>query len=140
MKELQEKNGNSIIIITHDLGVVADIADDVVVMYAGKIVEKGSLNDIFYNSKHPYAWGLLNSMPRLDLKKEDKLSPIEGTPPDLFAPPAGCGFADRCEYCMNICKKEQPPHFEISEGHSSACWLLHEKAPKNIKNNAGGAD
>lgn len=140
MKDLQEKLDTSIIIITHDLGVVADIAQDIVVMYAGKVVENGTLEQVFYGSKHPYTWGLLNSVPRLDLNKKEELSPIEGTPPDLFAPPIGCAFADRCEYCMNICRRLQPELVEVEEGHHSACWLLHEKAPKNIKTNVGGAN
>lgn len=132
MKDLQKSLKTSIIIITHDLGVVADIAEDVVVMYAGKVVERGSLEDIFYESKHPYTWGLMKSVPRLDLDKKEELVPIEGTPPDLFAPPEGCAFADRCEYCMNICKKVQPEFTKVKEGHESACWLLHPEAPQNI--------
>jgi oligopeptide transport system ATP-binding protein len=130
MKDLQTKINTSIILITHDLGVVSNISQRVVVMYGGKIVEYGSTNDIFYNSKHPYAWGLLGSVPRMDLDKEkNRLSSIEGTPPDLFAPPAGCPFASRCEHTMKICKVKMPPEFKVGEGHASACWLNHPDAP-----------
>ncbi len=140
MKDLQQKLGTSIIIITHDLGVVADIAQDVVVMYAGKIVEKGTSQDVFYNPKHPYTLGLLKSVPRLDLVKNEELIPIEGTPPDLFAPPVGCAFADRCEYAMKICKRVQPEFVEVSDGHEAACWLLHKNAPKVGVINGGGTE
>ena len=130
MKDLQKELNTAIILITHDLGVVADMAQRIVVMYAGKIVESGSLDDIFYSPKHPYTWGLLKSVPRLDAKQKEELLPIEGTPPDLFAPPVGCGFAARCEYCMTICKEKQPEFSDVKEGHSAACWLLHPNAPK----------
>jgi oligopeptide transport system ATP-binding protein len=131
MKKLQKKINTSIIMITHDLGVVADIAQRIMVMYGGKIVERGSVDDIFYKSRHPYTWGLLNSVPRLDIdKKQERLSSIEGTPPDLFAPPKGCPFADRCEYAMKICREQMPPMFNIGENHESACWLNHPDAPK----------
>lgn len=130
MKDLQKKINTSIIMITHDLGVVADIAQRIMVMYGGKIVEKGTVNDIFYKSRHPYTWGLLKSVPRLDIDKEDeRLASIEGTPPDLFAPPKGCPFADRCEHSMKICREKMPPMFDIKEGHQSACWLNHPDAP-----------
>jgi oligopeptide transport system ATP-binding protein len=130
LRQIQQKTETSIILITHDLGVVAEMAQRVIVMYAGKIVEKGEINDIFYNPKHPYTWGLLRSVPRLDSDKHDELVPILGTPPDLYAPPKGCAFAARCPYAMEICKERDPEHFIISETHSSACWLLHEDAPK----------
>jgi oligopeptide/dipeptide ABC transporter, ATP-binding protein, C-terminal domain len=130
MKDIQQKTNTSIILITHDLGVVADIAQKVIVMYAGKVVERGTLDEIFSNPSHPYTWGLMGSVPRIDLDKEKDLTPIEGTPPDLFAPPVGCGFADRCKYCMKICKEKQPEFFEADDGHKSACWLLHPDAPK----------
>jgi oligopeptide transport system ATP-binding protein len=151
MLELQNKINTSIIIITHDLGVVAEISQRVIVMYGGKVVEYGSTDEIFYNSKHPYTWGLLNSVPRLDIvKEENRLSSIEGTPPDLFAPPSGCPFSDRCEYSMKICRKEMPENFNISEGHASACWLNHPEAPEvtppiqiiklNASDKTGGMD
>lgn len=130
MKEIQAKTNTAIILITHDLGVVADIAQKVIVMYAGKIVEMGTLDEIFMNPSHPYTWGLMDSIPRIDLDREKELTPIEGTPPDLFAPPVGCGFADRCKYCMKICKEHQPEFFTAEDGHMSACWLLHPDAPK----------
>jgi len=130
MKDLQNKIDTSIIIITHDLGVVADMAQRIVVMYGGKIIEYGSNEDIFYKSRHPYTWGLLNSVPRLDVRKQNnRLDSIEGTPPDLFSPPKGCPFAARCEYAMKICKKEMPPEYEISKGHISSCWINHPHAP-----------
>lgn len=131
MIDIQKKMGTSIIMITHDLGVVAKIAQKILVMYGGKIVEAGITDDIFYSSRHPYTIGLLGSVPRMDIdKKFNKLASIEGTPPDLFAPPNGCPFADRCEYAMEICRSEMPPMFDIKEGHTSACWLNHENAPK----------
>jgi len=130
LRQIQQKTETSIILITHDLGVVAEIAQRVIVMYAGKVVEQGDLNDIFYNPRHPYTWGLLRSVPRLDSNKNDELVPIPGTPPDLFAPPTGCAFAARCPYAMQICKEQDPEHFIVSESQSAACWLLHEDAPK----------
>jgi len=130
MRDLQEKTGASIIIITHDLGVVADIAQRVVVMYAGKVVEQGTVDDVFYNPQHPYTWGLLRSVPRLDSSKDEELVPIEGTPPDLFAPPKGCAFAARCPYAMEVCLEQDPETTKVNAGHSAACWLLHPNAPK----------
>jgi oligopeptide transport system ATP-binding protein len=130
MRDLQEKTGASIILITHDLGVVADIAQRVVVMYAGKVVEQGTLDDVFYNPQHPYTWGLLRSVPRLDNDEKEELIPIDGTPPDLIAPPKGCGFAPRCPYAMEVCMEQDPETTKINQGHSAACWLLHPNAPK----------
>ncbi len=130
MKNIREKTNAAIMIITHDLGVVANIAERVLVMYAGIIVESGSVDDIYYRSRHPYTWGLLKSIPRLDQDKEVKLSSIEGSPPDLFKPPAGCPFADRCEFAMEICKEQMPENYTIDQGHHCACWLLHPDAPK----------
>jgi len=130
MKELKSKLNTAIILITHDLGVVADLAERVIVMYAGKIIESGSLDDIFYNPQHPYTWGLLNSVPRLDLEKKEKLIPIDGTPPDLFAPPVGCAFAARCEYAMKICYEMYPDEYVVNDGHKVSCWLKHPMAPK----------
>ena len=116
-------------LITHDLGVVVDMADRIAVMYAGKIVEIGSVDDIFYDSCHPYTWGLLKSVPKLTEKNKTDLMSITGTPPDLYKPPAGCGFASRCEYAMKICYEHQPPLFDCGENHKSACWLKHRNAP-----------
>lgn len=133
MKELKTKINTSIILITHDLGVVAGLCQKVIVMYAGKIVEAGLLKDLFYNPKHPYTWGLLKSVPRLNEEKSTKLVPIWGQPPDLLAPPPGCRFAPRCKYAMKICEKELPPFFEIDFSHQSACWLLDPRALKIVK-------
>ncbi|RKD28993.1 ABC transporter ATP-binding protein [Thermohalobacter berrensis] len=130
MRDLQEKLDTAIILITHDLGVVADIANRVAVMYAGVIVETGTLDEIFYNPQHPYTWGLLQSVPRLDTKNKERLVPIEGTPPDLFSPPKGCPFAARCEHAMRICKEEFPEKTQVSDNHYVHCWLQHEMAPK----------
>lgn len=130
MKDLKSKVNSSIILITHDLGVVADLCTRINVMYGGIIVESGSDEDIFYNPKHPYTWGLLNSVPNPKSDIKEKLTPIEGQPPDLLKPPVGCPFAARCQYAMKVCIEKQPPLFEISKGHKSACWLNHENAPK----------
>ncbi|OGO77647.1 MAG: peptide ABC transporter ATP-binding protein [Clostridiales bacterium GWB2_37_7] len=130
MKELKSKLDTSIILITHDLGVVADMAERIIVMYAGKVVESGTVDEIFYNPKHPYTWGLLKSVPRLDAENKEELIPIIGTPPDLFAPPAGCAFAARCAYAMEVCYQQQPEDTVAENGHISACWLQHPLAPK----------
>ncbi|HHW03361.1 MAG TPA: ABC transporter ATP-binding protein [Thermoanaerobacterales bacterium] len=130
MKSFQKKFNTSIMLITHDLGVVANMADRVLVFYAGKIVESGNVDDIFYNPQHPYTWGLLNSVPGLHSHKKGKLISIEGTPPDLFSPPDGCGFAARCVYAMKVCKSIYPEMIDLGGGHQCACWLLHEKAQK----------
>lgn len=130
MKELREKLNSSIILITHDLGVVADLCSRINVMYGGIVVEEGTTEDIFYNGKHPYTWGLLRSVPNPKSELKEKLIPIEGQPPDLLKPPVGCPFAARCDYAMKICIQKQPPLFEINNGHRAACWLCHENAPK----------
>ena len=118
----------SVIFITHDLGVVANMADRIAVMYAGKIVEYGTVDDIFYDPKHPYTWALLTSMPDLDTK--EKLEAIPGTPPNLIYPPVGDAFAERNKYAMEIDFEEQPPLFKVSDTHYAATWLLHPNAPK----------
>ena len=123
MKDLQKKENTSIIFITHNLGVVAEICDRVSVMYAGRIVEQGKVNDIFYNPQHPYTRKLLASMPRLDEETSERLIPIEGTPIDLLNPPQGCNFGPRCDQCMKLCVKQKPPFAEVGDGHISACWL-----------------
>uniref|UniRef100_UPI00403EDF23 ABC transporter ATP-binding protein n=1 Tax=Solibacillus sp. FSL W8-0372 TaxID=2921713 RepID=UPI00403EDF23 len=120
--EIQQRTGVSIILITHDLGVVAKIADRIAVMYAGQVIEIGTKRDIFYNPQHPYTQGLLNSVPRLDLLEEE-LKPIDGTPPDLFAPPPGCAFAARCPKAMIVCNKVEPDTTVINEFHQVSCWL-----------------
>lgn len=130
MKSLKDRLGTSIILITHDLGVVADLCNRINVMYGGIIVEKGTDEDIFYRSRHPYTWGLMKSIPDHNSDVHEKLVPIEGQPPDLFKPPVGCPFAARCDYAMKICREEMPPLFKIAEGHESACYLNHPEAPK----------
>ena len=149
INKLKKERNLSVIFITHDLGVVANMADDIAVMYAGKIVEYGSADDIFYDPRHPYTWALLSSMPDLDTK--EKLDAIPGTPPNMIYPPVGDAFADRNKYAMQIDFEEQPPMFEISETHRAATWLLHPDAPKveipkiitdriaRMKQKAGGA-
>lgn len=129
MRDLQEKTGTAIILITHDLGVVANTASRVAVMYGGKIVETGKVDEIFYNPKHPYTWGLLGSMPKLDSKKVE-LQAIPGSPPDLADPPQGCPFVTRCPYAMKVCKNHMPEYTSLSETQKTACWLLDERAPK----------
>ncbi len=128
MMELKEKIGMSIIMITHDLGVVSSMCDKIAVMYGGKIVEYGSADDIFYHPKHEYTKGLLKSIPRLDAVEHEKLVPIEGSPVDVMNPPAGCPFAPRCESCMKICLRQMPEYTTIDEDHYSACWLLQKEA------------
>jgi oligopeptide/dipeptide ABC transporter, ATP-binding protein, C-terminal domain len=132
MNNLKKEFNTSIVIITHDLGVVARVAQRIAVMYAGKIVETGSARDIFYQPRHPYTLGLLESMPGSENNCGKKLASIRGTPPDLFAPPAGCGFAPRCKYCMNICRDSEPDEAVLDNGHKVVCWLLHEQAPKQV--------
>ena len=131
MKDLQKKTKMGIIFITHNLGVVADICDKVSVMYAGKIVEQGPVDDIFYKPAHPYTMGLLRSMPRVDAESYERLIPIDGSPVDMLNPPEGCPFAPRCEHCMKICLKKMPPYVEIGENHRSACWLRIQERLNN---------
>ncbi|RBP69992.1 oligopeptide transport system ATP-binding protein [Alkalibaculum bacchi] len=132
MKDIQEKLGMSIILITHDLGVVADMSDRVVVMYAGQIVEQGLTDEIFKNTSHPYTKKLLASVPSLDMNKDEALLSIDGTPPDLYIPPKGCAFYDRCDYAMKVCKDHMPQFTEHSSTHSSRCWLNHPMS-KDVK-------
>ena len=128
MKDIQAKLGMSIILITHDLGIVADMSDKVLVMYAGQIIEEASTKELFADTKHPYTIKLLNSVPRLDMDKDEPLHSIEGTPPDLYIPPTGCPFYDRCEYAMKICKDNMPDETQHSPTHKSRCWLNHPMA------------
>lgn len=130
LKSLQEKFKTSIIFITHDLGVVANVADRVAVMYAGQIIETGTVDEIFYDPRHPYTWGLLSSMPSLDDDDETELANIPGTPPDLTNPPKGDAFAPRNQYALAIDFEKEPPLFQISETHFAKTWLLHPDAPK----------
>ena len=128
INELKEKRHLSVIFITHNLGVVANMADDIAIMYAGKIVEKGTADDIFYHPAHPYTWALLSSMP--DLETKDRLDSIPGTPPNMILPPKGDAFAARNKYAMQIDFEEEPPFFDISPTHKAATWLLDPRAPK----------
>ena len=123
MMDLKEKLGMAIIMITHDLGIVASMCERIAVMYAGRIVEYGTTDDIFYNPKHEYTKGLLKSIPRLDATEHERLVPIEGTPVDMLNPPKGCPFAPRCEQCMRICLREMPPVTEFDEIHYTQCWM-----------------
>ncbi|RDW20451.1 ABC transporter ATP-binding protein [Oceanobacillus chungangensis] len=129
MKKVQEETNSALIFITHDLGVVANVADRVAVMYAGKVVEVGTVDDIFYNPKHPYTWGLLGSMPTLD-STDEELYAIPGSPPDLLNPPKGDAFAPRNKFALEIDTVMEPPMFKVSDTHYAATWLLHEDAPK----------
>lgn len=128
IKELQKEKNTSVIMITHDLGVVANIAQRIAVMYCGVIVETGLADDIFYNPKHPYTWALIQSVPRLDLENKQELATIPGTPPDLLNPPKGCPFSTRCTYCMPVCLERMPEETAFEEGHTAACWLHHPMA------------
>ena len=123
MMELKDRLGMAIIMITHDLGVVASMCERIAVMYAGRIIEYGTTEDIFYHPKHQYTKGLIRSIPRLDSKGHERLVPIEGTPVDLLNPPAGCPFAPRCDACMKICLREMPPVTNFGEIHHTQCWL-----------------
>ena len=128
LKKIRDEFNTSIILITHDLGVVADMCDRVYVMYGGKVVEEGSCNDIFYSGNHPYAWGLLRSVPNPMADMKGKLKPIDGQPPDLISPPKGCPFYARCDYAMKVCDMYMPEMTQISATQRTACWMLHEFA------------
>lgn len=130
LRVLKEKNNTATVLVTHDLGVVADFADRIQVMYAGEIMETGTVSEIFGNARHPYTWALLLSVPRLDSKDKETLYALGGTPPDLLLDIPGCPFAPRCDYAMEICKEQKPPVYEFSETHCSKCWLHHELAPE----------
>ena len=128
LKKIQKENNTAVVMITHDLGVVAGMADDIIVMYAGRIVEKGTVYEIFNEPKHPYTDALLKAVPNLKNENKSELRIIPGTPPDLIAPPKGCGFASRCQYCMGICKEQSPEYTKFSDSHEAACWLNHPMA------------
>lgn len=130
LRELKEKLGIAIILVTHDLGVVANFADRIQVMYAGQVVERGTAREIFYDSKHPYTWALLSSVPKLAKESKQELYSLHGTPPDLILPLEHCPFAARCEFCMPICKEQMPPETVLSDTHRLSCWLQHPDAPK----------
>jgi oligopeptide transport system ATP-binding protein len=127
LKGLQREHQMALLLITHDLGVVARMADRVSVMYAGQVVESGTTDHIFYKSAHPYTAGLRQALPSKS-KDRQKLIPIEGAPPDLFRPPIGCGYFARCPYAMSVCESRNPPEFYTEEGHMSRCWLQHQQA------------
>ncbi|MBQ3707311.1 MAG: ABC transporter ATP-binding protein [Clostridia bacterium] len=127
INELKEKLRMAVILITHDLGIVSSMCDRIAVMYAGRIVECGTTDDIFYRPQHEYTKGLLRSVPNINDREDKRLIAIEGTPVDLLNPPAGCPFAPRCPKCMKICLREMPPEYHYSDVHTAACWL-HEKA------------
>ena len=141
MTDLQKETGMAIVLITHDLGVVARMADEVVVMYAGQIVERGTADDVFYRSGHPYTLGLRAAMPINDRNAATRLTPIDGSPPDLFHPPAGCGYFARCPHAMKVCEGNEPESFTLGVGegveegdeHSARCWQHHETAPVRIE-------
>ncbi len=128
LRELQRENGLAIVLITHDLGVVAQMADEVAVMYAGQIVERGSVDDVFYRPAHPYTLGLQQAMPSDGEGARARLEPIEGSPPDLFSPPPGCPYAARCPWAMKVCAPDLPPLWPVEPGHAARCWLHHEGA------------
>ena len=135
MRELQGKFNAAIMLITHDLGIVANMARRVLVFYAGQIIEEGFCDDIFYSPKHPYTWGLLNSIPKINADGNESLVSIEGAPPDLFAPPAGCAFAVRCDYAMNLCVEKEPPMIAMDSGgaHCAKCWLNLNNMPAGLR-------
>jgi len=132
MKSLTTEFGVALIIITHNLGVVARYADRVNIMYAGKVIERGNAREIYSNPRHPYTVGLLRSVPRLDLPRRAKLDPIEGQPPDLINLPPGCSFRDRCRWAIDKCATDSPELMESSEGHLSACWRAEDLGPSAI--------
>ena len=139
LRDIKEQTGTAIILITHDLGVVANLAQNVVVMYSGRIMERGTVEEIFYNPSHPYTMGLLESLPDVEKDRSERLASIPGTPPNLLDPPKGCEFAARCKYCMQICKEKPAPYFAIPEEknpnsvHESSCWLHHPSCPSDRK-------
>jgi peptide/nickel transport system ATP-binding protein len=138
MRELQRDFGTSIIMITHNLGVVAEMCDNVVVMYAGRPVEHTDIKRTFKEPKHPYTWGLLHSVPKLYVRQE-RLVPIEGQPPSLIDLPPGCSFAPRCPFAMEVCVQVDPPDLTVSPGHTAKCWLYSDKATEKEKKAAEAA-
>ena len=130
LNHLKREMNTSIIMITHDLGVIASMCSRILVMYGGIICEEGTAREIFYDARHPYTWGLLNSIPKIHGDPNEKLIPIHGTPPDMLMPPKGCPFAPRCEYCMPVCREYMPPRTVLNETHAVTCHLMHPKAPK----------
>ncbi len=127
MKELKSSRSMSIVLITHDLGIVSDICDKIIIMYGGEIMEYGPIEALYLSPSHPYTKGLINSLPKIDEEVGAQLTPIEGSPVDLMHPPAGCPFAPRCDKCMKVCLTEKPPYFEMEPDHYSACWLHYDR-------------
>ena len=144
MKEMQQKNGNAIIMITHDLGVVADVADKIMVMYAGSPVEMGTADEIFYQPHHPYTWGLMRSIPKPEGDEKHPLTPIEGNPPSLVNLPSGCSFAPRCPYATDKCRSTKPERVEVAPGHFARCHYAADEAfvatnaPESSRTKKGG--
>ena len=132
IKDLQQEVGMGLVLITHDLGVVSRVADRVVVMYAGEILESGTVDQIFYSPSHPYTVGLLSAMPTNKPDVIQTLLPIPGSPPDLFAPPEGCGYAARCPHTMEACLTDRPEEFSVSMSHFAKCWLHHEDCDQEV--------
>ena len=130
LQHLKKESNTSIIMITHDLGVIASMCSRILVMYGGIICEQGTAREIFYEPKHPYTWGLLRSIPKMTQREDEKLVPINGTPPDMLCPPKGCPFAPRCPYAMPVCRSYLAPETQLSDTHRCACHLLHPNAPK----------
>ena len=130
LRELKKELNTAIILVTHDLGVVANFADRIQVMYAGQVVERGSVREIFYEAQHPYTWALLSCVTKLAKETKQELYTLQGTPPDLILPLNHCPFAARCEYCMQICKEQMPSETTLSDTHQVSCWLQHPDAPK----------
>lgn len=132
LQDIQRETGMAIILITHDLAVVARMADKVAVMYAGQIVEAATVNELFYESAHPYTLGLKLAMPSAESDENHELKPIPGSPPDLFSPPTGCAYCARCPWHMEVCQTDDPVTFKLSETHTSRCWLQHSRQPREI--------
>ncbi len=130
LDHLKQTTRTSIIMITHDLGVIASMCLRILVMYGGMICEEGSAREIFYEPRHPYTWGLLNSIPKISGDPREKLIPINGTPPDMLMPPRGCPFAPRCSCCMPVCREYMPPRTVLGDTHAVSCHLMHPKAPR----------
>jgi oligopeptide/dipeptide ABC transporter ATP-binding protein len=132
LMDLQKEKGMAIVLITHDLGVVARMADDVMVMYAGEIVESGSIDDVFYRGSHPYTMGLRAAMPSRELGARQRLTPIDGSPPDLFSPPSGCGYFARCPQAMRMCQAQHPYLMSVGKAQHSRCWLQHPDSARHV--------
>ncbi|MFP7298286.1 ABC transporter ATP-binding protein [Neobacillus niacini] len=133
LNQLKDELNTAIVLITHDLGVVAELCDKVIVMYAGKVVETGTVAEIFRNPRHPYTMGLMRSIPRIDMHRDENLYSIVGTPPDLLDPPKGCAFYPRCKYAMKICKDFSPETENLEQSQEAACWLYHPLAKSAVK-------